>query len=113
MHLDITGIPMEDIKEYGMKATKKQIDYITRTDEDHCQKYPFMAGEGTNIKQYKEVSVNIGTKPNGQGGVFQHPIANSFINGGLQSVEDIVIDSSIGRIAQILTKQNVGQSGAN
>ncbi len=29
----------------------------------------------------------------------------------LKSIEDIIIDSSIGRIAQILTKQNVGQSG--
>ena len=112
MHLDITGIPMEDIKEYGMRAANKQIEYITRDDLDNCLKYQFMSGEGINTKQYKEVAVNIGTKPNGQGGVFQHPIETSFINGGLQSIEDVVIDSSIGRIAQILQKQNVGQSGA-
>ena len=112
MHLDITGVPMEDIKEFGMRATNKQIEYMTRDDLDHCMKYPFMSGEGVNTKQYKEVAVNIGTKPNGQGGVFQHPIGNSFINGGLQTIEDVVIDSSIGRIAQILQKQNVGQSGA-
>ena len=112
IHLDITGVPMEDVKEYGMKATNTMVSYITRHDRDHNSKYSFIAKEGTNIKQYKEVSVNIGTKPNGQGGVFSHVIPTSFINGGLQTVEDVIVDSSIGRIAQILQKQNVGQSGA-
>lgn len=112
IHLNIEGIPMEDIKEYGMKATNTLVSYITRHDRDHNSKYSFIAKEGTNIKQFKEVVVNIGTKPNGQGGVFAHPIPTSFINGGLQTVEDVIIDSSIGRIAQILQKQNVGQSGA-
>lgn len=111
-HLNISGVPMEDIKEFGMTAANKQVKYMTRDDLDHCLKYSFMSGEGINLKQYKEVAVNIGTKPNGLGGVFQHPISNSFINGGLESIEDVVIDSFIGRFAQILTKQNVGQSGA-
>ena len=112
IHLDISGVPMEDVKEFGMKYTNTLIKYITRADRDHNLKYPFISKEGVNAKQFKEVVVNIGTKPNGKGGVFPKPISNSFINGGLQSVEDIVTDSSIGRIAQILTKQNVGQSGA-
>jgi len=112
IHLDISGVPMEDVKDYGMKYTNTMIKYITRPDRDHNLKYPFISKEGVNAKQFKEVAVNIGTKPNGKGGVFPKPISNSFINGGLQSVEDVLIDSSIGRIAQILTKQNVGQSGA-
>ena len=112
VHLNIDDVPMEDIKEYGMKYTNQMIKYITRPDRDHNLKYPFISHEGVNAKQFKEVSVNIGTKPNGKGGVFPRPIKNSFINGGLQSVEDVLVDSSIGRIAQILTKQNVGQSGA-
>lgn len=112
IHLDINGTPMEDVKEEGMKATSKMMEYITRADRDHSLKYPFIAKEGVNVKQFKEVAVNIGTKPNGQGGVFPHPINTSFINGGLLNVEDIIVDSSIGRIAQILQKQNVGQSGA-
>ena len=112
IHLNIDDVPMEDVKEFGMKNTNAMIKYITRPDRDHNLKYPFISKEGVNPKQFKEVSVNIGTKPNGKGGVFPRPIKNSFINGGLQSVEDILVDSSIGRIAQILTKQNVGQSGA-
>lgn len=110
IHFDPTGIPLEDVKDAGMKATNLQINYIKNSD--HCLRDSFIAGEGINAKQYKEVSVNIGTKPNGQGGVFPHAIKGSFINGGLQSAEEIIVESSIGRIAQILQKQNVGQSGA-
>lgn len=112
IHTDISNIPMEDIKEYGMENTRKQIKYITKRDRDNSLKYSFISGEGTNIRQFKEVFTNIGSMPNGQGSVFKHPIPNSFINGGLKDIEDFVIDSSIGRIAQILQKQNVGQSGA-
>lgn len=112
IHFDPTGIPMEDLKSEGMKAMDVAIKYMTKSDEDHNLKYSWISKEGTNKGQAKEVIINIGTKPNGQGGVFQHAIPTSFINGGLQMVEDVVIDSSIGRIAQILQKQNVGQSGA-
>ena len=109
IHFSVEGIPLEDVKDAGMRATNLQIDYIKNSD--HCLRDSFLAGEGINAKQYKEVSVNIGTKPNGQGGVFPHAIQGSFINGCLRNVEEIVVESSIGRIAQILQKQNVGQSG--
>ena len=112
MHLDLTGVPMQDAKELIMKNEKIQQKYITAPESTHNQKYAFQTGEGTNPKQFAEVNVCIGPKPNGQGGLFTHPINHSFINGGLKSIEDIVIDSSIGRIAQIISKQNVGQSGA-
>lgn len=105
-------IPFADIKEYGMKAAKKQIEYITAPDSNHNGKYSFQAGQGINEKQFKEVTVNIGTKPSGNGKLFGYYIDRSFINGGLQTIEDVTIDSSIGRIAQILTKENVGQTGA-
>lgn len=112
LHFNIEGIPMEDLKQKGMDAMDTAIKYMTRVDRDHNLKYSWISKEGTNKGQAKEVIINVGTKPNGQGGVFQHPIEHSFINGGLQTVEEVVIDSSIGRIAQILQKQNVGQSGA-
>jgi len=112
IHFNPEGIPMEDLKTRGMEAMETAIRYMSRADRDHNLKYSWISKEGTNKGQAKEVIINIGTKPNGQGGVFQHAIPHSFINGGLKSVEDVVIDSSIGRIAQILQKQNVGQSGA-
>lgn len=110
VHFDTTGIPLEDIKEAGMAATNKQIRYIKNSD--HCLRDSFRTGEAISPKQYKEVAVNIGSKPDGQGSVFPHPIKHSFMNGGLQSAEEICIESSVGRVAQILQKTNVGESGA-
>ena len=110
IHFDVTGIPLEDVKDAGMEATYKQIKYIKNSD--HCLRDSFRTGEAISPKQYKEVAVNIGSKPDGQGSVFPHPIPHSFMNGGLQSPEEIYIESSVGRVAQILQKTNVGESGA-
>ena len=109
MHFDISGIPLEDIKEAGMAVTNKQIKYIKNSN--HCLRDNFRTGEGISPKQYKEVAVNIGTKPDGQGSVFSHPIMHSFFNGGLATPEEVFIESSVGRVAQILQKTNVGESG--
>ena len=110
IHFSTEGIPLEDVKDAGMAATNKQISYIKNSD--HCLRDSFRTGEAISPKQYKEVAVNIGSKPDGQGSVFPHPIPNSFMNGGLQTPEDICIESSVGRVAQILQKTNVGESGA-
>ena len=109
VHFNIDGIQLEDVKDRGMEQTMKQIDIIKNSD--HCLRDSFRTGEGINAKQYREVAVNIGTKPDGQGGVFTHPITHSFMNGGLQNPEEICIDSSGSRVAQILSKTNVGTSG--
>lgn len=110
VHFDPTGIPLEDIKDKGMEATNVQIRYIKNSN--HCLRDSFRTGEAISPKQYKEVAVNIGTKPDGQGSVFPHPIRHSFMNGGLQTPEEICVESSVGRVAQILQKTNVGESGA-
>lgn len=110
VYFDPTGIPIEDIKEAGMEAANKQIKYIKNSD--HCLRDSFRTGEAISPKQYKEVAVNVGTKPDGQGSVYAHPIIHSFMNGGLQTAEELAIESSVGRVAQILQKTNVGESGA-
>lgn len=109
IHFSTEGIPIEDVKDKGMEATDLQIKYIKNSD--HCLRDSFRTGEAISPKQYKEVAVNIGSKPDGQGGVFPHPIAHSFMNGGLQTPEEICVESSVGRVAQILQKTNVGKSG--
>lgn len=110
VHFCPDGIPIEDVKEAGMEATNKQIKFIENSD--HCLRDSFRTGEAISPKQYKEVAVNIGSKPDGQGSVFPHPIRHSFMNGGLQTPEEVAIESSVGRVAQILQKTNVGESGA-
>ena len=103
IHFNVDGIPLEDIKDAGMKAADKQIEYIKNSD--HCLRDSFRTGEAISAKQYKEVAVNIGTKPDGQGSVFPHPIIHSFMNGGLQTAEELTVESSVGRIAQILPQR--------
>lgn len=110
VHFNPDGIPLEDVKDAGMKITNKQIEYIKNSN--HCLRDSFRTGEAISPKQYKEVAVNIGSKPDGQGSVFPHPIRHSFMNGGLETPEEICVESSVGRIAQLLQKENVGESGA-
>ena len=75
-----------------------------KNSDYHCHRDQLRTGEGINTKQAKEVYTNIGTKPNGQGSIFSHPIEHSFINGGLQTPRETFIESSVGRIAQMLQK---------
>jgi hypothetical protein len=110
IHADLTGVPLENVKKVGMDYAQTQIKYIKNSD--HCLRDSFIAQEAINPKQFKEVSANIGTKPDGHGGIFPYIINNSFMNGGVSTPESYVIDSSVGRTAQILQKMNVGTSGA-
>ena len=109
MHADLTGVPVEDVKKVGQDLTNRAIDYIKNSD--HCLADSFRAGEGISPKQYKEFSVNIGSKPDGNGGIFPTIINNSFLNGGVNDLTSLFIESSGGRIAQIIAKMNVGTSG--
>lgn len=110
IHFDPTGIPLEDVKDAGMAATDTQIKYIKNSN--HCLRDSFRTGEAISPKQYKEVAVNIGTKPDGLGSVYPTVISHSFMNGGLSDPIELAIESSVGRVAQILQKTNVGESGA-
>ncbi len=109
IHADLSKVPLEDVKNVGMELTYKAVDYIKNSD--HCLSNSFRAGEGINIKQYKEFSINIGSKPDGKGGVFPAIINSSFLTGGVNDLLSYFIESSTGRTAQILTKMNVGSSG--
>lgn len=110
IHPDLSNVPIEDVKNVGMKYAQTQVNYIKNSD--HCLRDSFISGEGVNLKQYKEVQSSIGTKPDGHGSVYPWIINNSFINGGVKEPESYTIDSAVGRTAQILQKMNVGTSGA-
>lgn len=116
MNADFSGIPLEDVKDVGMKYANKSIDIIKNRSKDilghdHCLADAFRAQQGVNTKQYKEFQIGIGTKPDGQGGVYPAIINRSFINGGVTDPMDYFIESSTGRTAQIIKLKNVGTSG--
>jgi hypothetical protein len=115
LHADLSNLPLEDVKKVGMDITNKSIHMMKNAKEilgyDHCLADSWRASEAINPKQYKEFATNIGTKPDGKGGVYSHIINTSFINGGLNDLLSNYIESNAGRIAQILSKTNVGDSG--
>lgn len=115
LHADMSKIPIEDVKTEGMKVVNSAIaemkDARKYLGYDHCMADSWRSKEGTNIKQFKEFAINIGPKPDGQGGIFPAIINSSFINGGLKTTQDQFIESHTGRVAQVLAKMNVGTSG--
>ena len=116
LHTDLSNVPLEQVKSEGMKLTNEMIKIITDQGKDllgfeHGLANAFRAKESVKPKQYKEIYVNIGTKPDIDGTVFPHSINHSFLRGGVRSNIDHMIDASTGRTAQILAKESVGKSG--
>ena len=115
MHLDLADAPIEDVKSIGMFYANKAIDIMKNAKDllgyDHCLADACRASEGINPKQFKEFTINIGTKPDGRGGIFPVAINRSFINGGVDNPLYYFIESSTGRTAQIIKYNNVGSSG--
>lgn len=115
LHTSLANMPMEDVKEIGMQLTNRSIDIIKDAKKyighDHCLANSFRAQQGINIRQFKEFLLNIGSKPNGMGGVHPSIIDGSYVGGALNSILAQFIDSSASRVAQIQTKGNTGESG--
>ena len=72
-HTSLADKPIEDVKDIGMKLANRSIEIIKDSEKyigyDHCLANSFRAEQGINVRQYKEFAINIGSKPNGQGGV--------------------------------------------
>lgn len=110
VHADLSKTPIEDVKNAGMAITNKAINIMKNSE--HCLGNSFAVGEGINPKQFREFAINIGTVPDGDGGAYPHIINSSFINKGLSTLSDILPESGKGRQALIISKKNVGTSGA-
>lgn len=115
IHCNLANVPIEKVKNEGMKIVYKAMDIIMNSKNimgyDHYLKNAFAAKEGINLRQYKENHYNIGTKPDGQGSIYHEIINQSYINGGLNKMIYQLIDSGSSRVAQIISKKNVGESG--
>ena len=115
MHCDLSDVPIEKVKDKGLEIVHKAMKYIMDgkniMGHEHCLRNPFAAEEGINVKQYKENSFNIGTKPDGQGSIYHDIINQSYITGGLNNLLYEYIDCGASRVAQIISKKNVAASG--
>lgn len=115
LHADLSNEPLDNIKNKGMELVAQAQEIIMNAEalmgHEHCLRNPFCSGEGISAKQYKDNSINIGTKPDGQGSIYHERINQSYITGGLNQLMYQFIDSASARVAQIISKQNVGDSG--
>ena len=115
LHVSLTDVPFDQVKDAGMEATNKAIDIIKNSRKyigyDHGLANSFRANEAINPRQFKEARLNIGTKPNGTGGIYPYIIDSSFTTGGVNTPLWYFIESSTARAAQIMSKTNVGDSG--
>lgn len=109
LHVDVSNVPIDQVKKVGMDAAEEQIKIIKASDF-HCLADFFRANEGVNPKQYKEVFANIGAKPDGKGGIY--PIINTnYVTGGTNDLLSLLIEEATGRVAQIIVEGNVPKSG--
>lgn len=115
IHTSVSDSKIEDVKDDGLKKAEASIEIIEDSEKylgyDHSMKNSFMTGEGINKRQYKEFAINIGSKPDGEGGVHPYVIDKSYIMGGLDTIAAQFVDSASSRVAQIQTKKNTGMSG--
>lgn len=115
IHCDLSNVPIEQVKDAGMDIVYRAVDIIMNSKKimgyDHYLKNAFAAQEGINLRQYKENHYNIGTKPDGQGSIYHDIINQSYITGGLNNLVYQLIDSGSSRVAQIISKKSVGDSG--
>ena len=102
LHADLSQVPLEEVKAVGMKYVNNMIDIIKNSDQ--CLADFLRAGEGVNPKQFKEVAINIGTKPDGRGGVYPTVINTNFLTGGVNDIVSFFIEESGGRVAQIIVE---------
>lgn len=115
LHCSLAGVPFDKVKDVGMQYTNRAIEIIKDSQRilgyDHGLAASFKASEAINPRQFKEAELNIGTKPNGTGGIFPYIIDKNFMNGGVDDLLSFFIESNAARAAQIMSKTNVGESG--
>ena len=115
LHADLSNTPLENVKDKGMELVQQAKAIIVKSVDlvghEHCLRNAFVAKEGIHEGQYKDNSINIGTKPDGQGSIYHEIINKSYITGGLNDLMSQYIDSASARVAQIISKKNVGDSG--
>lgn len=65
---------------------------------------------GLNIKQLRDLCINIGLKPDEMGRTIAKPVNTNYLN-GLQSLSDYYIDAISGRKAAIINYEFMGKTG--
>lgn len=110
LHINLDNVSLEDSKDYANKATDKLIELISADPDNPLSDY-FIAKQCIKKNQFRDSAVALAQKPTGHGGIFPIKLDVNFINGGTKDLASYYIESSNGRTAQIVVKNNTGESG--
>lgn len=110
VHISLDDVSLEDSKDYANKATKRLIELIMEDPNNPLADY-FIADQCIKRNQFRDSAVALAQKPTGHGGIFPIKLDINFINGGTKDLASYFIESSNGRTAQIVVKNNTGDSG--
>lgn len=94
-----------DYNDNGSKLIKKLKKY------ESPYKHLLDSGEGIKAKQFQQYLMCIGFQSNMDGFTYPKPIESSYMNKGLQKPSEYLLDSTMGRKAQIYQKKYTGDSG--
>lgn len=99
----------KDVEDDYNKKGKKLIKFLKKSNS------PFAAllnaEEGIKDKQFRQYMLCIGFQSNMEGVTYPKPIQSSFLNKGLQTASEYLLDATTGRKAQIYNKVYTGNSG--
>ena len=114
LHADLSQYGIDEINNAALDLTDRMMQIEQESKQilgyDHCMANSHRSGQSPR-KQLKEGFIAIGPKPDGNGSVYSHPITTSYVNGGVNDIADFFVDSALARTAQILSHNDVGQSG--
>ena len=116
LHTDLSGQALDKVRLTIDKSAETAINIIKDSKKylgyKHSLASNFISGEGLNKKQFGEVYIGIGTKPDANGDVIHHIINSSFLNGGVEDDRARYIESYAGKKATIMSHINVSDAGA-
>lgn len=103
------NVQLDNVEDILMSKLN-DITNIIKENPEHCL-YPYIqAKQGVSPAQLKEYHAGVGTKPDGNGSIFPKAVKESFLQ-GVSSISGHYIESTKGRIAQVMSKNNVGSTG--
>lgn len=108
--LDTTKQPAE-MEQDLLDVQNKAVDLIMNDKEFNTLKPLLQPKAGLNIKQIRDMCMNIGMKPDQSGRTIPTPINTNFLIGGLQNPVDYYIGAIPGRKAAIINNEYLGKTG--
>ena len=108
--LDTSKQPAE-MEDDLTKMQNKAVDIIVNDPEFNPLKPLLQPKAGLNVKQFRDMCINIGMKPDQDGRTIPKPINTNYLIGGLMNPTDYYIGAIPGRKAQIINNEFMGKTG--